>query len=174
MINKVVFLLLSELFLLLVQLMLGSLGWPLPLALMGVFYFTLAYGRSWGIAGAMIVGMVLAVLYGGSWNLLHIAVDPLLVCYLDWWISRHDESVTADFWQPGAVAAVAGALPALAAMIELWQSSGSLPGSWYMLLLDLAWSATISSGIFMLILLLGEAFGEYLGLPRFLNRKVRK
>lgn len=169
MINKVVFLLLSEFILLWLQLQSGSLGWPLPLALMGALYLTMAYGRSWGIAGGLLSGMTLAVLYGNSWNLLYILLYPLLSCWLDWWVQHHEDALARDFWLPGVCAALVGAVPMLAMMF----SSGNMPDKWLTAVLDLFWSAAVSAGIFMLILLSGEALGEFLGLPCFFNRKRR-
>ena len=104
MFNKVIYLLLSGFVLIFLQLVLGNWGWPLPLAMLGALYLTMAFGRDWGIASALLSGTLLATLYGGGWNLLYIIINPLQAVAVSWWVENHDEEVEYDFWLPGAFA----------------------------------------------------------------------
>ena len=170
--NKTVYLLFTQFLLLYGEFMLGSAGIALPLAELGALHTVLAFGRNWGMAAALLNGMILSALYGGYWNLLYIVINPLLAWLLSWWIENHDEHISADFWQPGAAAGLASALPAAAGLIFLWGQSGSYPVELHYLLLRAVWCAAVSSGAFVLTVLLGEGLTEFLGLPRFLTRKA--
>ncbi|MBO5924113.1 MAG: hypothetical protein J6Q81_06325 [Lentisphaeria bacterium] len=169
--SKLIFLLFSQFLLILLELALGNCGWTLPWTLLGALYITLAFGRNWGIAAALLAGMVLSALYGGSWNLLKIIIYPLLAGAVNWWITQHQEDITIHFWQPGAWAGAAAALPALANMLFRWSESGIYPAGLHFLLLDILWTAAVSAPLFIVIVFLGEAAAEFLGLPRFLTRK---
>lgn len=169
--NKAVFVIFSQFVLLLLQLVMGNGGWTLPFSLLGTLCVTLSMGRNWGIFSGLLGGMSLSALYGGSWNLLYTAVNPLLAMLLNWWIVRHDEDIRFDFWQPGAWAGFAGALPMLAAMLVQYISSGILPDNWYWLIVQILWSAAVSAPLFVLFMLINEGIAEYLGLPRFLTGK---
>lgn len=169
--SKLVFLLLSQFLLILLELASGNCGWTLPWALLGALYITLAFGRNWGIAAALLTGMILSALYGGSWNLLKIITYPLLTAIVNWWIGQHQESINIRFWQPGAWAAAAAAFPALAGALFRWSESGIYPDGLHYLLLQILWTAVVSSPLFIMIVFLGEAASEFLGLPRFLTRK---
>lgn len=169
--NKLVFLLLSQFLLLLLELAMGNCGWTLPWALLGALYIVLALGKNWGVAAALIAGVVLAVLYGGGWNLLKIIVYPLLAGLTGWWIDRHDEDISLRFWTPGAWAGVAAAVPALASILFRWGESGIYPMELHWLLLRVLWTAIVSAGLFAMIIFAGEAAAEFLDLPRFLTRK---
>ena len=169
--NKITFLIFTQFLLTLLQLFAGNFGFVLPLALLGALYIVLALGKLWGFAAALMSGCVFSVLYGGSWNLLYIVTDPLLALGLGWWIDRHDEDVAVNFWQPGAAGGIASSLPAWWSLVFLWNESGHFPSELPWLLVQTLWSAAVSAALFMLLILLGEAATEFLGLPRFLTRK---
>ena len=149
----------------------GNCGWTLPWALLGALYITLAFGRNWGIVAALLASSTLAVLYGGNWNLLKIIVFPLLAAMVNWWISQHDEDVRISFWPPGAWAALAAAVPALASSFFRWHESGIYQAELHFIVLKTLWTAAVSSPLFIVIVFLGEVAAEFLGLPRFLTRK---
>lgn len=169
--NKLIFLLFSQFLLMLLELAMGNCGWTLPWALLGAIYITLALGRSWGMAAALLAGMVTAVLYGGDWNLLKIIVYPLLAGAVNWWIENHNADVNIHFWTPGAWAGAVSALPALAHWLFRWSESGVYPTELHWVLLKMLWNAAVSAPLFMLMIFVGEAATEFLGLPRFLTRK---
>lgn len=169
--SKLVFLLLSQFLLILLELAMGNCGWTLPWALLGALYLTLSLGRNWGVAAALLASSVLAVLYGGNWNWLKIIVYPLLAMAVSWWIERHDEDVSLKFWAPGACAGVAAAVPALAWMLFRWSESGIYPTELHWLIWQMVWTSVVSMLLFAAIMFLGEAMSEFLGLPRFLTRK---
>ncbi len=169
--NRAVFVIFSQFILLLLQLVLGNWGLTLPFSLLGVFCTALAMGRTWGLIAGLFSGMTLAILYGGSWNLLYVLINPLAAGVLNWWIERHDEDINIRFWQPGACAGVLNALPALMAVLYRTFAAGSYQFELHWLILKILWSAAVSAGLFVFMLLLEEAAGEYLGLPRFLTRK---
>ena len=172
--SKAVFMIFSGFLLTLLQLTIGSCGWPLPLALMNSLYITLAFGRYWGLSSALLNALTLTILYGGSWHLLNIVTYPLLALLLDWWIKRHSDTLRISFWTPGAWAALTAALPAAAVWLEQWLSGGGSLEKLRELLYLTVWSAAVSALIFMLMILIGEALTEYLGLPRYLKRKGGK
>lgn len=169
--NKLVFLIFTQFILTLLQLFAGNWGFTVPFALLGALYIVLALGKLWGFAAALLSGATLSVLYGGNWNLLYIIVNPLLALLLGWWIDRHDENVSVGFWQPGVFAGVASSLPAWCSMLFLWSESGRYPAEMPWLLLSTVWCAAVAAPVFVLLILLGEAAAEFLGLPRFLTRK---
>ena len=169
--SKFVFVIFSQFLLLLLQLLLGNGGWVLPLAMLGALCIVLAMGRNWGVFAGLLNGAVLAAIYGSSWNLLYIIIDPLLALFVNWWIEHHDEDIRSDFLLPGVLAGTAGGLPAVAAAFYGWLNSGVYPDMLHWLLLKMVWSAVVSAMLFNVMLLLNEALAEYLGLPRFLTRK---
>ena len=169
--SKLVFLLASQFLLILLELAMGNCGWTLPWALLGALYITLAFGRNWGIAAALLAASTLAVLYGGNWNLLKIISFPLLAAAVNWWISQHDEDVRIRFWTPGAWAALAAAVPALANSFFRWSESGIYPDELHFTVLKTLWTAAVSAPVFVVIVFACEAASEFLGLPRFLTRK---
>ena len=170
--SKAVFMIFSNFLLILLQLTLGSCGWPLPLALMNSLCTTLAFGRAWGLASAMLNALTLTVLYGGAWHMLNIFTYPMLAMLLDWWVNRHADAARITFWTPGVWAALVSALPAAAAYISCNTfNSGTLDGRILEILYLTLWSAAVSALIFMAMLFITEALAEYLGLPRFLKRK---
>jgi hypothetical protein len=170
MFNKTVYLILSGFLLTYLQLELGNLGWPLPLALMGGLYLTLAFGRDWGIASTLLSGAVIATLYGGNWNLLYIIIYPLTAALVAWWVENHDEDIQPDFWPPGALAGFAGSLPLLLQLFAGWMNGGTA-GNLPWVLARMVWSVVLSGGIFVFIIFLGEGLSEFFGLPRFFVRK---
>ncbi len=170
MFNKAIYLIISGFVLIFLQLELGNLGWPLPLAMMGAFYLAMAFGRDWGIASALLSGAVLAALYGGGWNLLYIIINPLAAAIVSWWVENNDEDVEQDFWLPGAFAGVCGALPVILQMLVNWMN-GNGAAELHWILFRVVWSAIISGGLFVFILFTGEGLCEFLGLPRFFVRK---
>lgn len=169
--NKAAFLLLTQFILFVLQLLLGNGGLPVPLALPGALYMVLAFGKNWGMAAALLTGTVTAALYGGSWNLLCIALYPLLAWLLNFWIERHDEAVRIDFWLPGMWCGLFAALPSWCSLLCNWVQSGNYPPLTHWLLLRTLWSMAVSAGLFIVITFIGEALTEFLGLPRFLTRK---
>lgn len=169
--NKAVFLLFTQFLLFVVQLALGNWGWPLPLAMLGALYCGLAFGKNWGMAAALFTGAVSSALYGGSWNLLYIVLYPLLAWLLNFWIERHDEAVRADFWMPGVWCGLFSALPAWGTLLWQWPHYGGYPAELHWLLLRTLWCMAFSGGMFIVLILGGEAAAEFLGLPRFLTRK---
>lgn len=168
---KAVFLILSQFLLLYLQLELGNIGWPLPLAQLGALYLVLALGRNWGAAAALLNGAMLCSIYGGNWNVLYPLLYPLLALALGWWIDRHDEDVRPDFWLPGAWTGFFAGLPALLQCLTRWCLSGSYPVQMHWLLLQTVWCAAVSAALFVLFIFVGEALTEFLGLPRFFTRK---
>ena len=169
--NKLIFLLFSQFLLLLLELAMGNCGWTLPWALLGAIYITLSLGKSWGVAAALLAGMVPAVLYGGDWNLLKIIIYPLLAGAVSWWIENHNTDIRIRFWAPGACAGAVSAFPALAYLLFRWSESGIYPAELHWTALKMLWTAAVSAPVFMLIIFTGEAAAEFLGLPRFLTRK---
>ena len=169
--SKLVFLLFSQFLLIILELAMGNCGWTLPWALLGAIYISLAFGRNWGIAAALLAGMVPAVLYGGGWNLLKIIIYPLLTGLVCWWIEHHNEDINIRFWTPGAWGGAISAIPALANLLFRWSESGIYPTELHWVLLKMLWTAAVSAPLFVLITFTGEAAAEFLGLPRFLTRK---
>ena len=169
--GKTVFIILSQFLLIYLQLELGNLGWPLPLALMGALYTALALGGNWGIGAALLSGSLLCALYGGGFNALLVIIHPLLAGLLCWWIERHDEDVRPDFFIPGIWAGIAGTLPAFFSFTYYALAEGRVPGDWLFFLLRMLWSIAVSGGIFTMFIFIGEACTEFMGLPRFLTRK---
>ena len=170
MVNKIVFVVFTQFLLLYLQLAMGNIGWTIPFAQLGALYTVLSLGRNPGIAAALLNSLVLASLYGG-WNLLLIILNPLLVGALGWWIDRHGEDVKTDFYFPGIWAGVLAGFPAMLEGIFRWIAGGKYPGYLHILALQMCWSAVVSGAIFIGFIFIGEAASEYLGLPRFLNRK---
>lgn len=170
--NRAIYLLFTQFMLLYGEFMLGSVGVNLPLSELGALHIVLAFGKNWGMTAALLNGMVLSALYGGNWNLLYVLINPLLAWLVGWWIENHDEHIGVGFWQPGALAAVGAALPAMTKLLVMWSQSGHYPFELHGLLLRTVWSAGLSAGIFVIVVLLGEALTEFLGLPRFLTRKA--
>lgn len=171
--NKLVYIIFTQFLLIYLQLELGNMGWPLPLALMGAFYIVLSFGGAWGCGAALAGGTALAVLYGGAWNNLFIIVYPVLAGLLNWWIVRHKEDIRADFWMPGVWAALAGAVPILSALIFQWIVSGRYPMQFHAAAARVVWCCIVCAPLFMVFILINEAATEFFGLPRFLTRKVR-
>lgn len=169
--NKLVFLLLSQFLFILLELAMGNSGWTVPWALLAAIYTTLALGRRWGMAAALIAGMILSGVYGGGWNLLKIIFFPLLAGAVSWWIERHDEDISIHFWTPGAWAGLTAAMPALANMLFRWGESGIYPPELHWLLLKTVWTIVVSALFFTVVIFCGEAAAEFLNLPRFLARK---
>ncbi len=169
--NKLVFTLFTGFITLYCQLILGNLGWYLPLGLLGALYIALAFGKSWGIVAAMLTGMTLALLYGNAWNMLNIITFPLLAGFSSWWIEHHDEDINLKFYFPGVLAGVLAAFPALAQELFYWGEWGHFSQSILFTLLRMLWCAVVSGVLFEAILFAGEAATLYLGLPRFLTRK---
>ena len=169
--SKLVFLLFSQFLLILLELAMGNCGCTLPWALLGAIYTALALGRTWGVAAALLAGMVPAVLYGGDWNLLKIIIYPLLAGAVCWWIEHHNEDINIHFWAPGAWAGAISAFPALANLLFRWGESGIYSTELHWLLLKMLWTAAVSAPLFTLVVFVGEATAEFLGLPRFLTRK---
>lgn len=170
MVNKIVFVVFTQFLLIYLQLGMGNLGWTLPFAQLGALYTVLSLGRNYGIAAAMLNSLVFASLYG-SWNLLLIILNPLLAGLTGWWIDRHGEDVRKDFYFPGIWAGALAGFPALAEGLFRWAAGGRYPGFLHILALQICWSAAVSAGLFLVVIFLGEALNEYLGLPRFLSRK---
>ena len=169
--GKFFFIILSQFLLIFLQLGLGNLGWPLPLALLGALYVTLALGLNWGCTAALLSGSLLCALYGGGFYALLVVLHPLLAAGLNWWIERHDEDIRPDFFLPGVWAGLIGALPSALSIVYYGLTYHTLPLDLPFFLLRVLWSAAVSSGIFMGMIFLGEACTEFLGLPRFFTRK---
>ncbi len=171
--GKLLFMLFSQFLLILLQLVSGKLGWTLPWAELGAVYCALAFGSAWGAAAGTLSGMTLAILYGGSWNLLTVLFNPALAAGVGWWIERHDEDREFGFWAPGALAGLLAGVPA--ALVRLldwsatgawWPQAGYFGGRWL-------WTVLLSAAVFPGVILAGEAMMEFFGLPRFLNREGR-
>lgn len=169
--NKVVFTLFTGFILIYLQLILGNLGWALPLGLLGAVYIALAFGKSWGIGSALLTAMVLTLLYGNAWNILNVITFPLLAGGSGWWVEHHDENINLKFYHPGIAAGLLAAFPALAQELFYWGEWGQFSPAILFTLLRAVWSALVSGLLFMAILFIGETAALYLGLPRFLTRK---
>ena len=170
MVNKIVFVVFTQFLLLYLQLAVGNIGWTIPFAQLGALYTVLALGRDPGMAAALLNSLVLGSLYGG-WSLLLIIFNPLLAGLLGWWIDRHGEDIKIDFYFPGIWAGVLAGFPAMTEGVFRWVTGGKYPGHLHILALKMTWTAVVSGAVFIGFIFLGEAINEYLGLPRFLNRK---
>lgn len=169
--GKITFIILSQFLLIILQLGLGNIGWPLPLALLGALYATLALGLNWGCAAALFSGTILSALYGGGVNIMLVFLHPLLAAALNWWVERHDEDIRPDFFLPGVWAGLVSAIPAASSIIFHGVLDRTLPEDLPFFLLRMLWTAVVSGGIFMGVIFLGESCTEFMGLPRFFTRK---
>lgn len=154
------------------QLILGNLGVAVPLAAMGVAYFTVAYGWQYGGCGALLVGGALAAIYATpGYLLVMLATVPAV----EWWFRHHAEDVLGWNWQMGMILALATA-------VLVWAGRADTVGmtrvwSWTeeaFLVLQLLGSVLLSGFLCPVVILTGEAAAELLGLPRFRAALERK
>ncbi|MPN19955.1 hypothetical protein SDC9_167330 [bioreactor metagenome] len=161
---KLCFMTLFLFLLLWLQLGLGNLSLAVPLALMGVAYFTVAYGWEYGGFGALLTGGALTVLYAGPGYLLLAAAT---VAATEWWFGRRAEEAGDWNWQLGMLLAAATAALAWGGRCS---AAGAWTWNWYdsgFMVLQLIGSLILSGVACPLVVLAGEAAAEWLGLPRF-------